>query len=493
MKIIKAVYSIRIMISKKKIWVLLCILISSQFYAQETSIVKTALGEKLEREFSPYLIQFSKVNDLPGVVVGVTKNGQLIYAKALGYRNVDTGRKMELNSVFHMASISKLFVATAILQLVEQGELDLDDPIVKHLPYFKLNDDRYRRITIAHVLSHVSGLPDVEDYEWENPQYSDAAAENYVKSISGLKLNADPGETFAYSNLAFDILGDLIAKTSGMSFEEYQNKFVFEPLGMHNSTFLKDDSIPATWAYPHIRYTHNKLAKVYPYNRKHAPSSTLHSNLVDMTRWAVASINKGALDEERVLEKASYDLMWEQKQTLRKNRHVGLSWFMSDFEGYKKYGHSGSDIGFTTNFDIIPEKRLGIIVFSNTSGVDVKAITNRAFETIFGLEHQTYKKNAFLQITETFNSQGLEKAIDQWHELKENHAEEYDFEPNTALCLFDAMQWNEVEEARKLSLLVKSIFPAEVHEVVVSIAENHIRESSADDAAIAIVEIFKKD
>jgi CubicO group peptidase (beta-lactamase class C family) len=113
-----------------------------------------------------------------------------------------------------MPSISKPFVATAIMQLVEKGKIDLDAPVVTYLPYFKLDSEQYKVITIQHMLSHVSGMPDVMDYEWDKPQYDAGALERYVRSLAEEKTRRKPGENFAYSNMAFECLGNVIAKVS---------------------------------------------------------------------------------------------------------------------------------------------------------------------------------------------------------------------------------------------------------------------------------------
>jgi CubicO group peptidase (beta-lactamase class C family) len=106
-----------------------------------------------------------------------------------------------------MASITKPFVGTAIMQLVERGIVDLDAPVVQYLRYFQLADDRYNQITVRQMVTHASGMPDVEDYEWDKPQYDDGALERYVRSLTNQKLLFAPGERVQYSNMAYEVLG----------------------------------------------------------------------------------------------------------------------------------------------------------------------------------------------------------------------------------------------------------------------------------------------
>lgn len=110
-----------------------------------------------------------------------------------------------------MAFVSKPFLASAIKQLVEKGKINLDSTVISYLPYFKLKGESYKQITIRQMLGHVSGMPDVHDYEWDNPEYDAGALERYVHQIASNEMIAEPGEKYAYSNMAFECLGDVIA------------------------------------------------------------------------------------------------------------------------------------------------------------------------------------------------------------------------------------------------------------------------------------------
>jgi len=154
----------------------------------------------------------------------------------------------------------------------------LDGRVIKHLAYFELADPEYREITIRQMLNHTSGMPDVEDYEWDRPQYDDGAAERYVRSNNTEEMLWDPGGDYRYSNMAFDTLGDVITKISGMSFEEYIRRNILDPSGMAESSFLYPDIAQDLRTTGHIGEP-AWISEVYPYNRRHAPSSTLNSSV----------------------------------------------------------------------------------------------------------------------------------------------------------------------------------------------------------------------
>lgn len=247
-----------------KFYYLLVLLLASLFLA---------CGEKtedihLEVKFDSLLLLHKESWAIPGVVLGIIKNDEVVYAKALGVQGIDTNDPLTVKSVFHMASVSKPFVATAIMQLVEDGKVELDGRLIDYVPYFKMADERYKTITIRQILNHSSGIPDVEDYEWHKLEYDENAAKRYAQSFINSKLDFTPGDGYSYSNAAFDMLANVIAEVSGITFEEYMKKNIFEPIGMVNSTFFTPDVPEELATKPHVIGDSLQLAvsKVYPYN-----------------------------------------------------------------------------------------------------------------------------------------------------------------------------------------------------------------------------------
>ena len=174
---------------------------------------------RLSTELEPKIKEEIQQGRVPGFAIGVVRNGKLIFAKGFGVAKLGVNTPITSKSLFHMASVTKTFVATAVMQLVEKGKIDLDAPLIRYLPYFRLNDERYRTITIRQMLSHTSGIPDTVNYNWDKPEYDAGALERFVRSIADQKLVFAPGEKFAYSNTAYEILGDVIAKvgSTGLS------------------------------------------------------------------------------------------------------------------------------------------------------------------------------------------------------------------------------------------------------------------------------------
>ncbi len=341
-----------------------------------------------ERKIEEYVNKMRFYYDIPGISAGISYKGDLIYKKGFGYKNIETGKEVSGDTIFHIASVAKLFVGTAIMQLNEKGLIDIDHPIVEYLSYFSVDDSGCESITIRQMLSHTSGIPDVEDYEWDKPQTDEDALERYVKSLKGIRLLWEPGYKFSYSNIAYDILGHLIAKISGMSFENYIKENIFKPLGMTNSSFLTYKRDMDQIAAPHIKDSdkHVILSPVFPYNRIHSPSSTLTTDVEDIHKWASANLNKGILDGSRILDQGTYQQMWHPVISINEREEIGLSWFMRTYKSKRLLGHEGSDTGFRSSFAIIPEENISVSVYANLQSAPTRRIQQGIVDILFDAE-----------------------------------------------------------------------------------------------------------
>ena len=416
----------------------------------------------IEQKLDSVLHYITESFELAGLSVGVVQENEIVYTKGFGLRNIKSKEPVTPTSLFHLASISKPFVATAIVQLVEKGQVDLNRPVVSYVPYFKLDDDRYRDITVQQMLSHISGMPDEEDYSWERPEEDDGALERYVRSLTGQKLLFAPGAKFAYSNIAFEVLGDLIAKISGQSFEDYVADNILKPLEMVNSTFLRKEVPPELATTPHLNVPRTIISEVYPYHRAHAPSSTLHSNALDMCNWAIANLNRGHFKRQQILDPTSYDSLWypyfATGQEDKPDEFVGLSWFIDDYKGHQMISHAGGDIGFNAEFAMLPEQGAALVVMCNSVVAPAWAAKDLILDLLLGLEPELPKPLANVPLGETLAKDGLEAALEHYHRLKENQPDVYDFSPeqfyDLAYILVEMKQINQAVEVFKLNTLV---------------------------------------
>lgn len=366
--------------------------------------------------------------DMPGFAVAIVRDGRIDYAAGFGVRSLaDKADQITPRSIFHMASNAKPFVATAVMQLVERGQINLDTSIVRYLPYFRMRDERAASITVRQMLTHRSGMPDIRDYEWDRPQYDDGALERYVRSLGDKTLVEAPGTGFLYSNIAYDVLGDLVAKVSRMSFEDYVHHNIFEPLGMTSTSFLVREADPALLTRPHVWGANYDVAEspVFPYNRMHAPSSTLYSNVLDMARWAMANLNRGELEGKRILSAATFDVLWTPADPGAD--YYGLGWFLNRRSG--SVYHPGGDLGFVSDLVLLPREKVAVVAMSNFNRGPIGYLTNVAFDIVLGraAKPPVVPPPVGRHLYRTIAKDGIDVAVKEYSNLKGTQPNGYTF------------------------------------------------------------------
>lgn len=335
-----------------------------------------ALVAEVERLINQVMTEQRQV----GMAIGIVMNGEVAYTRGFGVADVESGRPVTERTLFEQGSISKQVVGTAIMQLVEQGKLSLDDPLVKYLPYFQLKDARYPAITIRHILTHQSGMTALELDSMEayarslTPEYDAASYERMVRGLSDMELIYDPGQgPFTYSDLAYNILGALIGAVSGQPFEDYVRDHIFLPLGMNDSTFELRTADPTLLARPHVTGADGRIVKaaVFPYSRSNAPSTHLYTSVADMARWMVMNLHEGTLDGMQILQPATHQEMWRAHvetgfgEFMPAWASYGLGMYMGELYGEPVKGTGGTDLGSISYGLIFPEKNMGVIIMAN--------------------------------------------------------------------------------------------------------------------------------
>jgi CubicO group peptidase (beta-lactamase class C family) len=398
--------------------------------------------------------------EIPGVAIGVVKDGKVYYTKGFGVKNIDKPEAVTASTLFHMASVSKPFVATALMQLAESGKVDLDQPVVRYLPYFKLDDPRCREITLRQMLTHTSGMPDVMDYEWGKKSDPEGALTRYTLSVKNEKLLFAPGEKWAYSNMAFEVLGNVIEKVSGLSFADYMTKNILTPLQMNQSSFLIVDKYRPLYAAPHVRRLAMEVSEIYPYNPEHAPSSTLHSSVNDMCRWALANLRRGQLDNRRILPALSYNQLWKVYQAAYDDYKIGLSWFLSEKDGELIVSHGGGDLGFATHFSMKPRQMAAVVVLTNHDYSPVQAISDGIWALLEDKEAELPKTPILIMLSKRLINGDAQTALATYDDLKRNHPDQYNFgEAQLNILGYQLLAAGRTAEAIEIFKLNVSAFP----------------------------------
>lgn len=335
-----------------------------------------------------YLLGYVERWQIPGLSCAIVQDGKLAFSAGYGVQNLQTQRAATPQTLFHIASVAKTMTSSAIMQLREADKVQLDDPIVKHLPYFKVNDPRTDQITIRQCLCHSSGIGHPEAYGWDNPEFDDESLERHVRGLATHKLLDLAPNAVSYSDIAFNVLGDLIAKVSGLSYEEYMLQHIFRPLGMTTTTLMAPCAEhPELVATGYEEKEENAEPRTivesdYPYNRMHVPCGCIASSAEEMARWMLVSLNQGELDGVRILRPQSYDVMWQMQfrdADPEAPDDPALGWWVSRRYPERVMQHSGGDDGFLSYLRLWTESNIGIVILCNGYWCDPWNATNEVY------------------------------------------------------------------------------------------------------------------
>lgn len=301
-----------------------------------------------------------KRQNIPGLSLAVIKNDEIIKAEGYGLANIKLKISATPETVYKICSVSKQFIATGIMLLVQEGRLGLDDPISR---YLEGTPTTWKAITIRHLLTHTSGI--VREAPGFNPFKIQSDAD-VIKSAYALPLRFQPGERWAYCNTGYFALAEIISKVAGRPWNEYLREKVFRPSGM-KTTFPTNtkESLPNRA----LGYRDNdKLLKAedWPALR---PSGAFLSTVLDLAKW------DAVLNTDKILSEATRRQMWTQA-TLNNGTSYpyGFGWYLGEFRGHKLVHHSGGMPGFRAKFARLVDDRLTIIVLMNLDDVDVDTI-----------------------------------------------------------------------------------------------------------------------
>lgn len=296
--------------------------------------------------------------DQPGAAVLVEKDGQVLLRKGYGMANLELGIPVRPDMVFEVGSVTKQFTAAAILMLAEQGKLQIEDDITRHFPDFPTHG---KKITIEHLLTHTSGIPSYTGMDdWAEQMRQDITVDQLVAFFQGKPLEFEPGAKMAYNNSGYVLLGAIVEKVSGKSYEDFVEQEIFQPLGMTHSRYGHQSEVVTGRAYGYEKEEdgyHNAayLSLTQPY-----AAGSLMSTLDDLALW------DKALAGEKLLKRTSLDRMFKPVRLtsgLPTTYGYGLSTF--DFQGHRVIEHGGDINGFSSHLLRMPEDRLFVTVLSN--------------------------------------------------------------------------------------------------------------------------------
>lgn len=324
------------------------------------------------REYISWLVRKEmKKNDVTGLSVALVDDQRVVWAEGFGFADLANQRPATPETIYRVGSISKLFTATAAMQLVEQGKLDIDQPLQRYLPEFSARS-RFPEagpITPRSIMTHHSGLP--SDYlkgMWtRQPQ----PYENLVKLLSDEYVANPPGYVFSYSNLGVTLLGHALEKLSGRDFSANMKESVLLPLGMPRSRFALGPDLSPLGSRA---YRKGEEAEEFPL--RDLPAGGLNSNVLELSRFMQMVFAGGQSGERQILKPETLAEMLRPQNSavpLDLNFRVGLAWMLSGLGGIdiRNAGpvahHGGATINHRSQLAVLPEQKLGVVVLSNSA------------------------------------------------------------------------------------------------------------------------------
>ena len=376
--------------------------------------------------------QTMKAFDVPGIAVGVIKDGKIVHAKGYGVRSLNTKQKTDENTLFGIASNSKAFTCAALGMLVDEGKIKWDDKVRDYIPEFKLYSPYVtEEFTIRDLLTHRSGLglgagdlmffPDSSDFELKDVIYN----LRFLKQVSGFRTKYD------YDNNLYIVAGEVVARVTGKSWDDFIDERILRPLGMNKTATsfdrLRDKSDVIDGHAP----VNGKVQVIARSSMKIGHSAGgINSNITDLCKWVQLWLNKGKYGEglsKSLFSDKVYREMTSPQTIIQVgspgpyNTHFaayGLGFGLTDVKGYKQISHTGGLEGMVTQITMIPELNLGIIVLTNQQeGGAFTSITNQIKDGYFGItgtnrvaEYSSQRKNQLAAANHLVDS--------IWHEIE---------------------------------------------------------------------------
>jgi len=328
--------------------------------------------------FDDYVNKAIKDWEVPGVAIAVVKDDKVVLAKGFGVRKLGDPTPVDAKTLFAIGSSSEAFTAATVGMLVDGGKLKWDDKASEHLPGFVLYDAyASQQLTIRDTLSHRSGLQR-GDFLWYG---TDRSRAEILRQVRFIEPSWSFRSNFGYQNLMFLAAGEIVAKESGKSWDQFVKERIFTPLGMNDTgTSIKEFRPGGNVATPHSKVEGEVKQVPWRLIDNIAPAGSINSNVTDMAQWLRLQLGEGMFEGKRLLSSGSIKQMHSsqtiinlagQYETLYPEAHFlsyGLGWFLSDYKGRKLVEHGGAIDGMRAEVALMPEEKLGVVILTNLNG-----------------------------------------------------------------------------------------------------------------------------
>ncbi|MCX8019609.1 MAG: serine hydrolase [Chitinophagaceae bacterium] len=311
---------------------------------------------------------------VPGLAIGIVKDGKVILTKGYGFREAGKSEPVDENTLFFIASNTKLFTGTALAKLEADQKISLNDKVTKYIPWFRLYDTLSTRLAnIKDMLCHRLGLKTFQgDFTFWN---STLPKDSIIWKMRHLKPHGEFRQDYGYCNSGYVVAGKILETVSGTSWENYVREHILKPLGM-NATLMNTSGAASQ---PNIAYPHNNLygaLTTVPFDKidNFGPAASMVSNVNDLCKWMLMQLDSGRYNGRTVLpwgviqKTRDVNIITSSRKSSAFPSHFrgyGLGIFTTDYNGKQIYWHTGGAFGYVTNVCFVPELKLGITILTN--------------------------------------------------------------------------------------------------------------------------------
>ena len=386
--------------SMKKLYFLIFFLIIASFnlFSQNTpSFVSDSIDNYIHRGMNNWQI--------PGVAVLIVKDGEVIFEKGFGVKELGKDDLVDENTLFMIGSNTKAFTGTALALLEYDEKLKLDDKVIKYLPDFKMKDEWVtKELNLQDIVSHRMGL---ETFQGDFMYWtSDLNADEVIEKFGMITPKYNFRTKYGYTNAGYAVAGKVIEKVSGLSWGEFLKEKIFKPLEMNRTVPLSEDFIKAeNIAKPHTSVD-GKISLIPFQNIDNlAPCGSIGSSVNDLSHWVIAQLDSGKYDGVSVIPFSAIQKTRQILSIERRVRHpynkthyslYGMGWAFQDYEGREIIMHTGGVNGFVTSVTLMPEEKLGIVVLTNTDqNAFFQSLKWEILDAYLGLPYRNYDSTFF--------------------------------------------------------------------------------------------------
>ncbi len=362
-------------------------LYAGALYAGASEIAKQAQVADAISLLDLWIEEQRAYHHLPGLALAVVYDQELVWARGYGLSDLEKQAPVSPETVFRIGSITKLFTATAIMQLRDAGKLRLDDPVSKHLPWLEVKStfEGEPEITVRHLLTHTSGLPREAAFPyWTTHDFP--TSEQIRKAVPGQDAVYPPASKYKYSNLGMALLGEIVTAVSGEPWAGYLEKHVFQPLGMSHTSAAPGERLRRKMTTAYLRRAADGSRKIADYyeTRGMAPAANIVSNVTDLARFASLQFRLGRYAGGDQILRASTLREMHRPHWIRSdwNSALGLGFRVSRRRDKTMVSHGGWVAGHRGHLLLVPAEKVAVMVMTNADDAGPSLFSYRAYDLL---------------------------------------------------------------------------------------------------------------